>query len=206
MKRERLLSTGEVAKIFGVSYTTVKKWAYSGKIKYFKTPGGRYRYPESEVRRLLGLAPKRKVVVYARVSSADQKDDLERQKNRLIEFARSQGYEDVIVLEDVASGLNEKRRGLGKLFDLVANGEVEVVFITYKDRLTRFGFSYIERFFSSHGVSIHVVNGEAKKEPHKELVEDLIAIVTSFAGRLYGMRSHKKRKVVETLGQALRDD
>ena len=151
---------------------------------------------------MLGLAPKRKVVVYARVSSADQKDDLERQKNRLIEFARSQGYEDVIVLEDVASGLNEKRRGLGKLFDLVANGEVEVVFITYKDRLTRFGFSYIERFFSSHGVSIHVVNGEA----NKELVEDLIAIVTSFAGRLYGMRSHKKRKVVETLGQALRDD
>ena len=155
-----MLSTGEVAEIFGVSYTAVKKWTYSGKIKYFKTPGGRYRYSESEVRRLLGLAPKRKVVVYARVGSSDQRDDLERQKNRLVEFARSQGCENVIVLEDVASGLNEKRRGLRKLFDLVANGEVESVFITYKDRLTRFGFSYIERFFSSHGVSIHVIDGE----------------------------------------------
>jgi len=123
-----LLSTGEVAKIFGVSYTTVKKWAYSGKIKFIKTPGGRYRYPESEVRCLLGSVPKRKAVVYARVSSADQKDDLERQKNRLIEFARSKGYEDVIVLDDVASGLNEGRRGLEKLFDLVTNGEMDAVF------------------------------------------------------------------------------
>mgnify|MGYP003884661235 CR=1 FL=1 len=201
-----MLSTGEVAKIFGVSYTAVKKWTYSGKIKFIKTPGGRYRYPESEVRRLLGLVPKRKAVVYARVSSADQKDDLERQKNRLIEFARSKGYEDVIVLDDVASGLNERRRGLKKLFDLVTNGEIGAVFVTYKDRLTRFGFSYIERFFSSYGVVIHVVDGEVEKEPQKELVEDLIAIVTSFAGRLYGVRSHKKRKVVEALEHALRDD
>jgi len=160
MKQERLLSTGEVAEIFGVSYTAVKKWTYSGKIKYFKTPGGRYRYSESEVRRLLGLAPRRKVIVYARVSSSDQRDDLERQKNRLVEFARSQGYRDILVIEDIASGLNERRRGLRKLFDLVANGEVESVLITYKDRLTRFGFSYIERFFSSHGVSIHVIDGE----------------------------------------------
>ena len=153
MKRERLLSTGEVAKIFGVSYTTVKKWAYSGKIRFIKTLGGRYRYPESEVRRLLGLVPKRKAVVYARVSSADQKDDLERQKNRLTEFARSKGCEDVIVLNDVASGLNERRRGLKKLFDLVTNGEIDAIFVTCKDRLTRFGFSYIERFFSSYGNS-----------------------------------------------------
>ena len=67
-------------------------------------------------------------------------------------------------------------------------------------------FSYIERFLSSHGVSIHVVDGEVRNEPHKELVEDLIAVVTSFAERLYGMRSHKKRRVVETLERALRDD
>ncbi len=77
--------------------------------------------------------------------------------------------------------------------------------ISYKDRLTRFGFKYLEEFFSSHGVRIEVVLGEEPKDLQQELIEDLIAIVTSFAGRLYGMRSHKKKKVVESVKQAIRD-
>ncbi|TDA26159.1 MAG: IS607 family transposase, partial [Archaeoglobi archaeon] len=117
---EKLYTTGEVAKIFGVSYVAVKKWAYAGKIKYIKTPGGKYRYPESEIRRLLGeQMPKGKVAIYARVSSADQKEDLERQKQKLIEYAKSKGYQDIEVIEDIASGLNENRKGLNKLFKLV---------------------------------------------------------------------------------------
>ena len=89
---EKLYTTGEVAKIFGVSYVTVKNWAYSGKIKYIKTPGGKYRYPESEIKRLLDEeAPKGRVAIYARVSSADQKEDLERQKRRLVDYAKSKG-------------------------------------------------------------------------------------------------------------------
>jgi len=79
---EKLYTTGEVAKIFSVSYVAVKKRAYSGKI----------RYPESEIKRLLGEAPKGKVAIYARVSSADQREDLERQKQRLVEYAKSKGY------------------------------------------------------------------------------------------------------------------
>jgi len=89
---EKLYTTGEVAKIFGVSYAAVKKWAYSGKIKYIKTPGGKYRYPESEIKRLGEKAPKGRVAIYARVSSADQREDLERQKQRLVEYAKSKGY------------------------------------------------------------------------------------------------------------------
>ena len=85
-------------------------------------------------------------------------------------------------------------------------GEVDVVVITYKDRLTRFGFRYLEAYFASHGVRIEATFGEEPRDMRQELVEDLIAIVTSFAGRLYGMGSHKKRKVVEALERALRDD
>ena len=202
---EKLYTTGEVAKIFGVSYTSVKKWVYSGKIKYIKTPGGKYRYPESEIRRLLGESvPTGKVAVYARVSSADQKEDLERQKQRLIEYARSKGYQDIIVLEDVASGLNENRKGLAKLFELVVQKQIERVFVTCKDRLTRFGFRYLEAFFSSYGCRIEIVDAEKLKEPQQELVEDLIAIVTSFAGRIYGARSHKKRMLVKAVENAIR--
>jgi putative resolvase len=163
----------------------VKKWAYAGKIKYIKTPGGKYRYPESEIRRLLGeQMPRGKAVVYARVSSADQKEDLERQKQRLTEHARSKGYQDIEVIDDIASGLNENRKGLNKLFKLVTERQIEAVFIAYKDRLTRFGFKYLEAFFSSYGCRIETIDSEEIKQPQEELVEDLIAIVTSFAGRI----------------------
>ena len=203
---EKLYTTGEVAKIFGVSYVAVKKWAYSGKIKYIKTPGGKYRYPESEVKRLLGeQVPKGRVAVYARVSSADQRGDLEGQKQRLIEYAKGKGYQDIVVIEDVASGLNEDRSGLAKLFELVAQRQIEAVFVTCRDRLTRFGFRYLEAFFSSHGCRIETIDAEELKEPQRELVEDLIATVASFAGRIYGARSHKRRKLVEAVEIAIRD-
>jgi putative resolvase len=203
---EKLYTTSEVAKIFGVSYVAVKKWAYAGKIKYIKTPGGKYRYPESEIRRLLGeQMPKGKVAIYARVSSADQKEDLERQKQKLIEYAKSKGYQDIEVIEDTASGLNENRKGLNKLLKLVTERQVEAVFITHKDRLTRFGFKYLEAFFSSYGCRIETMDSEKVKEPQQELVEDLIAIVTGFAGRIYGARSRKRRELVEAVENAVRD-
>ena len=202
---EKLYTTGEVAEIFGVSYVAVKKWAYSGKIKYIRTPGGKYRYPESEVKRLLDeQMPKGKATVYVRVSSADQREDLEEQK-RLIEYARSKGYQNIEVIEDIASGLNEDRRGLAKLFELVAQRQIEAVFITYRDRLTRFGFKYLEAFFSSHGCRIETIDAEEFKGSQQELVEDLIAIVTSLAGRIYGVRSHKRRRIVEAVESAVRD-
>ena len=131
-------------------------------------------------------------MIYARVSSTDQKEDLERQVNYLTNYATAKGYKVVEVLKDIASGLNTGRKGLLRLFKLVEGRSVDVVLITYKDRLTRFGFEYIEEFFSTVGVKIEVVFGEEPKDT-QELVEDLISIVTSFAGKIYGMRSHKKK-------------
>ncbi|MGP3703478.1 MAG: IS607 family transposase, partial [Candidatus Bathyarchaeota archaeon] len=109
----------------------------------------------------------------------------------------------IAILEDVASGLNENRKSLNKIFDMVEKREVGVIIIAFKDRLTRFGFKYLERYFASHNVKIEVVNGEEPKEPYQELVEDLIALVSSFAGKLYGLRSHKYEKVVEGVKQLI---
>jgi len=147
----------------------------------------------------------RKAVVYCRVSSHDQKQKgyMERQKGSLLEYAKSKGYEIVSILEDVASGLNENRKSLNKLFDMVERHEVGAVIVGFKDRLTRFGFRYLERYFASHGVRIEVVDGEEPKDAYQELVEDLIAVVTSFAGKLYGLRSHKYKKVVEGVKQLI---
>jgi len=172
-----------------------------------QTLGGKYRIPESEVRRLLsGPAGKEvRAVIYARVSSNDQRSDLERQVEYLTQYCTAKGYRVVDVLSDVASGLNTERRGLLKLFNYVVNKQIDVVVVTYKDRLTRFGFEYLEYFFKQCGVNVEVALGEEPKDAYQELVEDLIAIVTSFAGKLYGMRSHKKKKLVEGFKKLLEE-
>ena len=131
------------------------------------------------------------------------KGDLRRQKQKLIEYAKSRGYQDIEVIEDLASGLNENRRGLQKLFKLVTERQIEAVFIPCKDRFTRFGFKYLEAFFSSHGCRIEVMNSEEFGDFKQELVEDLIAIVTNFAGRIYGPTSNKKIEVVKAVKNAV---
>jgi len=196
----------EVCQRLGISYATLSRWVREGKIKAIRTAGGKFRVPESEVRRIAeGLPVSREVraVVYARVSSSDQRSDLERQVQYLTEYCASKGYKVIDVLRDVASGLKTDRKGLLKLFNYVVNRQVDVVVIAYRDRLTRFGFEYLEHFFKQYGVEIEVVFGEEPKDAYQELVEDLIEIVTSFAGRLYGMRSNKKKKLVEGFKELL---
>jgi len=204
---ERLLTLREACNILGIHPNTLRRWEKEGKIRVVRTPKGRRRIPESEVKRLVGICEgkegKKRAAVYARVSSHDQKKDLERQKERLIAYAVEKGYEVVATITDVASGLNENRKGLRKLFKLAEEKKIDVVVVSYKDRLTRFGFKYLESYFKSHGVEIEVVNGDVNRDARKELVEDLISLVTSFAGRIYGMRSKKRREVVNCVRKAL---
>ena len=101
------------------------------------------------------------------------------------------------MLSDIASGLKTDRRGLQKLLNYITNMQVDVIAVTHKDRLTRFGFEYLEHFLKQHGVKIEVTFGEEPKDAHQELIEDLTEIITSFANKLYGMRSHKKKKLIE---------
>ncbi len=186
----------------------MKRWIYSGKIRAVRTPTGRWMIPESEIERIIGgkaEARETRAVIYVRVGSSEQKSDLERQIQYLTQYCSAKGYRVVDILSDIASGLKIDRRGLLKLFNYVVNRQVDVVVITYKDRLTRFGFEYLEYFFRQYGVLIEVVYGEEPKDAYQELAEDLIAIVTSFAGKLYGMRSRKKKKLVQGFKQLLEE-
>jgi len=201
----RLYRTGEAAKRLGVTRMTVLRWIRAGKIKAYKV-GREHRIPESEIKRILEGKVPDEVVIYARVSSRDQKEDLERQVEYLKGYCTTKGYKVARILTDIASGLNEDRKGLRQLFRLVESGEITKVVITCRDRLTRFGFRYLEQYFSSHGVEIEVIFDDESKTPEKELVEDLLSIVTSFAGKLYGIRSHKKKRLVEAVKNALRND
>jgi len=199
---EKLYPMHEAEKILGVSLRTLQRWDKAGKIKVVRTPGGRRRVPESEIKRLLGeqelVSAGRVLAIYARVSSHEQKakGDLDRQVEQVRKRFDHRLFNDVLVVTDVSSGLNDRRKGLLQLMQKAREGEITDLAISYKDRLTRFGFNYLKTYFESYGVKIHVINGEGdKKSVYEELVEDLLSIVTSFSGKLYGIRSKKKEEV-----------
>ncbi|MBS7607371.1 IS607 family transposase [Candidatus Bathyarchaeota archaeon] len=193
---EKLYTLKEAKRLLGVTTRTIQRWDKEGKIRVVRTVGGRRRVPESEIKRILGLREERIVIGYARVSSSAQKDDLERQKQLILTYAKEKGYGEVQVLSDVGSGLNENRKSFLRLLDMVFERRISKVIVAYEDRLTRFGIETLSRVFSVFGTEIEVIN-RGEKTPHEELVEDLITIVSHFAGKLYGMRSHKYKEVVE---------
>ena len=196
----------EACELLGVHIKTLQKWDREGKIKCVRTIGGKRRVPESEIKQILGIKDKeqRKIIGYVRVSSNTQKDDLERQMDMIKSYARDLNW-NVEILKDIGSGLNEKRKNYKKLLKMVINREVEKVIITYSDRLTRFGFETLKEFFKSYGTEIIVIN-KKYRTPQEELVEDLITIIPHFAGKLYGMRSHKYKKLTKTIQEIVSDN
>jgi putative resolvase len=193
---EKLYTLKEAKKLLGVTTKTIQRWDKEGKIRVVRTLGGRRRIPESEIKRILGLKEERVVVGYARVSSTTQKDELERQKQLIRSYAKDKGYDKIQILSDVGSGLNEKKEGFSQALEMVTERKVSRVIIVYEDRLTRFGFETLRKIFQAFGTEIEVINS-GEKTPQGELVEDLITVVSHFAGKLYGMRSHKYEEVVE---------
>jgi putative resolvase len=193
---ERLYTLKEAKMLLGITTRTIQRWDKEGKIRVVRTIGGRRRIPESEIKRILGLKEERVVVGYVRVSSTTQKDDSERQKQLIHSYAKDKGYGEIQILSDVGSGLNENRKGFLRLLEMITERKLSRVIVAYEDRLTRFGFETLRKLFQAFETEIEVINS-VEKTPQEELVEDLITIVSHFAGKLYGMRSHKYKEVVE---------
>jgi putative resolvase len=202
MKNKRLLHPKEAANELGVSTKTIHRWDEAGKLRTVRTMGNQRRIPIEEIVRLRRQRERaiERCVLYARVSSVRQEQDgnLARQTARLQEVARAGGYEVIAVISEQASSLNEKRKGMKKLLELIKERAVDVVLIEYPDRLVRFGFAYLEEAFSWQGVRLEVCELPKQREPTEELVQDLLAIVTVFAGRLYGHRAKGVRERVKT--------
>jgi putative resolvase len=204
MKNKRLLSPSEAATALGISIRTLYRWEEADKLHTVRTVGNQRRIPIEEISRLRrlgrGQSGAERCVLYARVSSVRQEQDgnLSRQTDRLAEAARARGYEVAAVISEHASSLNEKRKGMKKLLGLIKAQEVDVVLIEYPDRLVRFGFGYLEEAFSWQGVRLEVLDPPKQLEPTEELVQDLLTIVTVFAGRLYGQRAKGVRERVKT--------
>lgn len=192
-----ILKTTEASKYIGVSINTIKTLANNGKIKSFKTTGGHRRFMQEDLDAFTGRIankPDKSTVVYARCSTAKQKENLERQKDRLMKYSESQGYK-YIVIDEIASGINEKRKGLHKLINLAFQGKIERILIEYKDRLARFGYEYLDAIFKNLGIKVEIMDTKERKY-EEELAEDIMKILTCYSARYYGARGGRKKKIV----------
>lgn len=206
---DKLLTIKETMQILNVSKITLQRWDNSGKLKAIRTKGKHRRYKQSDIDDFLGNKIINKeetknetiVATYARCSTSDQKQhgDIDRQSQRLTEYAVKHKYKIEYIIKDVGSGLNDKRKGFVKLCNLVIGRKINKVLIEHKDRLTRFQFNLIEMFFNSYGVEIELIDKTEYTE-QEELVNDMMMLIASFSGRLYSARakeSNKKRKQQE---------
>ena len=199
MKQEepKLLRISKAAHELGLHPFTVRKWIKQGKIAAIRI-GQEARVPRSEIERLAGKTDGRVVILYGRVSGHGQKADLDTQMELLRNFARTQRAQaKILALSEIGSGLKASRRQLQRLLNLVCEDAVAEVIITYEDRLTRFGQEYLETLFARFGVRLTVLEPGKEKTPEQELTEDLLALIASFSGRLYGMRSHKQKELLK---------
>ncbi len=185
----------EASEYLGVSINTLKTLANNGKINSFKTTGEHRRFRQEDLDAFMGVEEEKQekvTVIYARCSTAKQKENLERQKDRLRKHAEAKGYKYVLI-DEIASGINEKRNGIHKLIKMCFEGKVERVLIEYKDRLARFGYEYLDAIFSNLEIQVEVMEVKDKKY-EEELAEDIMKILTCYSARYYGARGGRKKK------------
>ena len=187
-----IMKLSKWAKQQGVSYRTAWRHFKNGKIKgAYQLESGTIIVPETKKEQ-----KEEKVVIYARVSSSEQKEDLKRQQERLISFCNARGWQVFKSYSEIASGLNDKRPKLQKI---LSDSSVTKIVVEHKDRLARFGINYIDLLLKLDEREIFVVNGVEDDE--QDLMQDFVSIITSFTARLYGKRRSKRKteKIVKQL-------
>ena len=170
------------AKQMGVSYKTAFRWWKAGKLDAYQLDTGTVI-----VREPLASGAPANVALYARVSSADQKEDVERQMQRLKDYAAARGYQVTKIVSELASGLSESRP---KFLKLLTDASIGVIVVEQRDRATRFGLTYIEQLMQMQGRRLEVI---FPSDTDNDLVDDFIAVITSMASRIYGRRTSKRR-------------
>lgn len=173
---------------------TLRQWDKKGKIRIIRTDGNQRRIPQSEIDRLTAVegVQRTTTLVYCRVSTKKQSENLERQIGRVLEHCAKEGWKAELYKE-IASGLNERRSQFKKLLKRIADEDVARVVVEFKDRIARFGLQMFTEYCNHFGVEIVVMNQGETKEFEQEMVDDIVMIMTSYSARLYGRRGGKKK-------------
>lgn len=172
---------------------TLRNWDSAGKIETIRTNGNQRRVSLQEVERLQGRQGRTTILAYCRCSTAKQKDNLERQVGRVLEYVTTTKLSPELY-KDIGSGLNENRRQFKKLLKRLPDPDVHTVVVEYKDRLSRYGFSTFASYCNSLGVRVVVIEDRESKEFEQEFSEDIVALIASFSARLYGRRGGKAKR------------
>ena len=180
-----IIKLSQYAKDHSITYRSAQNWYYGGLID------GAHKSPTGGIYVTVVDSPSVNpdhVVIYCRVSSSQNKSNLETQSSRLTDYCLAKGYTISNVVKEVGSGINDNRRKLNKL---LSDPKVTKIVVEHKDRLTRFGFNYLDILLSRLGVEIEVVN--SAESDRDDLIQDFISIITSFCARIYGQRRNKRR-------------
>ena len=207
-----LFRSSEASKITGVTVKTLKIWDNEGLLKAkYKTAGGHRRYDSDDIEKYIGndisKEKQQNAFIYCRVSTKKQQEsgNLQRQKERLVKYCNEKQYNIVEVFEEVASGINDNRRELIKMFRRL--DEIKYIVIEYDDRLARFGYNYLKEYAKSFNVEVEVVEHNEKKDVNEEMVNDLITIITCFSAKIYGSRGGRKiQKAIQKSIQEIKDE
>lgn len=187
------MKLSQYAKQQGISYRTALRWWQAGIIKGYQAPTGTIIVAEEPPKEAQTIS---RVAIYARVSSHEHRANLERQVERLEDYCAVHGYQIAMVVKEIASGVNDARP---KLLALLRDPTITRIVVEQKDRLTRFGFRYLDTLLELAGRQIEVVN--LAENDQEDLLADLVSIVYSFAARLYGQRRAKRKtaRIVQEL-------
>ena len=202
----KIISIGQAAKLLGVHVQTLRNWERTGKLKPDSiSPGGTRRYNQDKILQITGKElpeiekDERITIAYARVSSHDQKADLQRQAQVLELYCAEHGYKYELIT-DLGSGMNYYKEGLTTLIHKILENNVRRLILTHKDRLLRFGAELIFSICEAKGVEVVILNkGEEKASFEEDLANDVLEIITVFSARLYGSRSRKINRIIEQL-------
>ena len=202
----RLYSIGEASKALGVSITTLRRWEAEGRLIPDHTAGGHRRYDLSKLKPEVyrSVVDTRQTVAYARVSSHDQKEDLNRQNQVLELYCAQQGW-SFRLISDLGSGMNYYKKGLKQLLNDILAGNIGRLVITHKDRLLRFGAELVFSLCEARQVEVVILNQGEDTTFEEDLAKDVLEIITVFSARLYGSRSRKNQKLLEGVKKAVED-
>lgn len=177
------MKLSQYAKQQGVSYKTAWRWYKAGQLDAYQSATGTVIVRDQPV----SASSTGRIALYARVSSANQKEDLNRQMERLRTYALAHGYQVAKEVVEIASGLNDQRPKLSKLLQ---DQSVGTIVIEHRDRLTHFGYHYIEQLLANEGRRVEVI---FPGDTENDLVDDFVSVITSMAARIYGRRNSKRR-------------
>ncbi|MFP6167250.1 IS607 family transposase [Helicobacter pylori] len=192
------MKSKEVLKILKISRVTLWKYVKSGKIRVKQEPNGYYIYNDSDVYSLAGIEDGRLNVVYARVSTQKQKQDLQNQIENCISFINAKGISVDGIYSDIKSGMSLDRKGFMELLNAVMAFKIKAVYISYKDRLARLSYELVEKLFSDYGTKIVIINQCESISLEQELFEDIMQTIHSFSMKMYSKRRIAKKLLLES--------